>query len=77
MSEDVVGDPPMRLSRVRWSTPHLKAVCAQKGRRVIVTGSSLLRGMESPVCFSQTLPTWKNAAFLGPRSGIFLRNLLV
>jgi len=59
VSEDVVGGPPVRLSRVRRSTPHLKAVSAKKGRRVIVIGSSLLRGMESPVYFSQTLPVWK------------------
>lgn len=50
MSEDAVGGPLVRLSRVKWLTPHLRATTPKNERRVTVTGNSLLRKMEDPVC---------------------------
>ena len=38
---DVVRGPAERLSRVRWSTLHLKTASAKKDRKVIVVGDSL------------------------------------
>lgn len=52
ISEDVVG--ALRLSRVRYLTPHIKTAFAKNDRRVIVIGDSLLRGMKGPVCQPDT-----------------------
>lgn len=50
ISEDVVGGPPLRLSRVRQSSPCLKTTSAKKDRRVVIIGDFWLRGTEGPVC---------------------------
>jgi len=47
VSEVVVEGLPRRLTRVRWSIPHLKTQASpEKERRVIVVGDCLLRGIE-------------------------------
>lgn len=71
VSENVVGDPPRRLSRVRQSTPCLRMASSKKERRVTVVGYSLLRGAEGPI------PIAKCAAFLGPRAEALLKNFMV
>lgn len=70
VSEDVVKGPSMRLSRVRRSTPYLKAASTKKEIRVIVIDSSLLRGTEGPIC--QPDPTCREVYCL---SGAWVRDI--
>ena len=62
MSEDAVGGPPVMLSGVRQSTPHLKTASAKKERKVTVGGNSLLRGTEGSIC--QPDPTHREVCCL-------------
>ena len=55
VSEDVVADPPLRLSRVRWPTPQLQTASTKKDRRVIAVGDSLLIGTRT-LYVALTLP---------------------
>ena len=45
-----MGSLPRREPRLRWSTPCLETASVREGRRRIVMGDSLLRGMEGPIC---------------------------
>jgi len=51
VSEDKVGRLPPSVSKVRRSAPRLKTASSKKERRVVVTGDSLRRGTESPICW--------------------------
>ena len=46
--------PPRRLSKVKQLISYHKTASAKKERRVIVIGSSLLGGMEGPICWLHT-----------------------
>lgn len=43
---------PRRLSRAKWSAPHLKTASAKDERRVIAVGDFLLRGTDEPIYWS-------------------------
>lgn len=51
VSEDAGGNLPVRLPRVRRSSPHLQTASTRKDRWVIIVGESLLRGTEGPICW--------------------------
>lgn len=70
VSEDAGGDLPAMLPKVRQLTPHLKSASTRKDRTVIVIGSSLLRGMEGPVCWPD--PTRREVCCL---SGVRVRDI--
>jgi len=72
--KDAVGGPPMRLSRARQSTPHLKTASVKEKRRVFVIGDSLLRGIE--VLIFHHDPTHREACFLpGSQVRVICRKL--
>lgn len=50
VNKTVEGGPPVRLPRVKRSTPRLTTASTRKDRRIVVIGDSLLRGTEGPIC---------------------------
>lgn len=70
MSKGVEGGPPVRLPQVKQSAPHLKTASAWKERRVVVTGGSLLRGTEGPICWPD--PTRREVCCL---PGVWVRDI--
>ena len=50
MSGEARQDLPRREPKLRQSPPCLETSSVREGRREIVVGDSLLRGMEGPIC---------------------------
>lgn len=58
VAELVVESPSTSSNRRRQLIPCLKTASDKKERRVIIVGSSLLRGTEGPVCGADPHQLW-------------------